>query len=346
MALLDLAEALTRTPSTDEIATRVSRAATALTGSPRASVLVWDPDDGLLVRRGGPYDDALDGPSSAPLSSSVVETMVRRPGAMSIRPGCTGVLQAVGQLAAITAGTAVPLVAGGTLFGVLVVEHLDPDRPPAGLAERLPGLAALAATGLENAELVRLLRHQAEHDSLTGLPTLRLVERLAVAGLADSRRRGAPIVVLFVDIDHFRAVNDRLGHAAGDRLLVQAARRLRAVVRGADAVGRVGGDEFVVVLTQVGHLEGAKVVAERIVRSLGDPFSLDGVIVTVGASVGVALSSPEDLSLAGPLARADAAMDRAKQAGRGRVVVDGSGVLEPQERPELAERPGRSTDLR
>jgi diguanylate cyclase (GGDEF)-like protein len=124
-------------------------------------------------------------------------------------------------------------------------------------------------------------------------------------------------------------VNDRLGHTAGDRLLVQAANRLRAVVRGADTVGRVGGDEFAVLLTQVGHLAGAQAVAERIVRNLGEPFALDGVAVTVGASVGVALSGPDDLSLAGPLARADAAMERAKRAGRGRVAIDQGGIVVP-----------------
>lgn len=322
-AVLELAEALTRAPTADDVATHLDQAARVLLGA-RTALLCWEADDGLLVRLGAPRHAVA---ISAPLAPGTVDALVRRPGPQPLQPGRAGVLGAVGRAAGIDDGTLVPLVAGGALVGALVVARPAAGADPDG--GRLSGLAALATTGLESALLLQRLHHQAEHDPLTGLPTLRLVERFGLAGLADARRRGAPVVVLFVDLDGFRSVNDQLGHSAGDRLLVQAANRLRTVVRGADTVGRVGGDEFAVVLTQVGHLAGAQAVAERIVRSLAEPFALDGVTVTVGASVGVALSTLEDLSLAGPLARADAAMERAKRAGRGRVAIDQGAVVVP-----------------
>jgi len=180
----------------------------------------------------------------------------------------------------------------------------------------------LAATALSNAGLLDRIRHQAEHDPLTGLPNLRLVDRLAAVGMADAARRGSPVAVLFVDLDAFKPVNDRFGHACGDRLLVEAASRLRGAVRGADTVGRVGGDEFVVVLSQVGYPAGAQAVAERIVQAFAEPFVIDGTSVSVGASVGVAVAGPGEGTLATLLGRADAAMYRAKQKGRGQVAVD------------------------
>lgn len=342
-ALLGLASALTRLSAVDDIASEVARAALSVLQVSRAAVLVWEPGDGLLVRRGeadaGPPESTRPvAPASAPLPPTTVSSMVRRPTPTALRGRGSGILQAVASVAGMEDGTMVPLVASGELLGVLAVSAPDPGAagapgaPPPSDDEartRAMGLAALAATGLGNAQLLSRIRHQAEHDPLTGLPTLRLVERLGVSGLADARRRGAPIVILFVDLDGFREVNEQLGHAAGDRVLVQVAGRLRAAVRGADIVGRVGGDEFVVVLTQVGHLAGGQAVAERVVRSLGDPFAIDGVTVSVGASVGVALTTPEDLSLAGPLARADAAMVRAKRAGRGRVGLDQGTVVGP-----------------
>lgn len=191
-----------------------------------------------------------------------------------------------------------------------------------GCVGRVVGLAGLAATALSNADLLDRIRHQAEHDPLTGLPNLRLVDRLAAVGMADAARRGSPVAVLFVDLDAFKPVNDRFGHACGDRLLVEASSRLRAAVRGADTVGRVGGDEFVVVLTQVGYPAGAQAVAERIVQAFAEPFVIDGKSVSVGASVGVAVAGPGEGTLATLLGRADAAMYRAKQKGRGQVAMD------------------------
>ncbi|MGA9746301.1 MAG: PAS domain S-box protein [Nocardioides sp.] len=161
------------------------------------------------------------------------------------------------------------------------------------------------------------LRYQALHDSLTGLPNRALlVDRLRMAE-ARQHRSGDPggLAVIFLDLDHFKLVNDSRGHEAGDRLLVDAATRLIAAVRDTDTVARLGGDEFAVVCER-STPEEVELVAERIQRALTAPFELDGGLVSVGASLGIALSPPHDP--ADLLRFADAAMYASKAGGRGR----------------------------
>ncbi len=360
--LLDLARYLGEVRTLQQVAEHVAAAAVSLTHSDRAAVLVWEPADGLLVRRGasgggegGERWWARSLPPSVVLSAEQSDQLVACSGVATLGATAPAHLAAVAASAGIAGGFVVPMVAGGTLLGVIATGAAAGTRSrgatggtgtatDAGagagtvVATRLAGLAGLASTAISNAALLERIRHQAEHDPLTGLPNLRMVDRLAEVGLAEARRRGTPAAVLFVDLDRFKSVNDRLGHAAGDRLLAEAADRLRTVVRGADTVGRVGGDEFVVVLTQIGHLNGALAVAERVVRCFDEPFVIDGADVRVGATVGMALSHDDDTSLAGPLARADAAMYRAKKEGRGRVGVDGGGVARPVPRSPLVGR--------
>ena len=163
------------------------------------------------------------------------------------------------------------------------------------------------------------LRHDALHDGLTGLPNRHLfLERLARAILQEKRRPGYLFAVLFLDLDRFKVVNDGLGHHVGDELLVAVASRLRGCLRETDTVARFGGDEFAVLLDDIGTVETAVRAAERIQAALSAPVSLSGYEVFTSASIGIALSSdawgrPEHL-----LRNADMAMYRAKAAGTGR----------------------------
>jgi diguanylate cyclase (GGDEF)-like protein/PAS domain S-box-containing protein len=163
------------------------------------------------------------------------------------------------------------------------------------------------------------LRHDALHDALTGLPNRHLfMERLARAVLQERRREGYLFAVLFLDLDRFKVVNDSLGHGVGDQMLVAIAERLEAVLRPGDTVARFGGDEFAVLLDDLGAVEDALRTAERIQAALGAPVSLSGYEVFTSASIGIALSStaygrPDHL-----LRNADMAMYRAKAAGTGR----------------------------
>ena len=162
------------------------------------------------------------------------------------------------------------------------------------------------------------LAHRALHDSLTGLPNRVLfVDRLemALAGLA---RRSSQVAVLFLDLDGFKLVNDRLGHEAGDELLKEIARRLSQVMRPSDTVARFGGDEFTVLAE--GYTSEAQVVATaaRIRTALGEPFLLDAGEATIGASIGIALASGAGTDAEPLIREADAAMYRAKRAGGSR----------------------------
>jgi diguanylate cyclase (GGDEF)-like protein len=125
---------------------------------------------------------------------------------------------------------------------------------------------------------------------------------------------------MFIDLDHFKPINDTLGHAFGDSLLHEIAKRIRAAVRESDTPARIGGDEFVVLLRNVQHAEDALTVAEKIRQTLNEPFTIDKHTVTVSASMGIAMY-PDDGTDSLELSKhADDAMYRAKQNGRNAVV--------------------------
>jgi diguanylate cyclase len=165
------------------------------------------------------------------------------------------------------------------------------------------------------------LRHSALHDALTGLPTrVLLTDRLERALARSARHPENRFALLYLDLDGFKAVNDTLGHRAGDELLVEVAKRLRSCVRDTDTVARFGGDEFVILFEQVGAPSDARRLAQRVLTELNLLIDVAGTLLSVGASVGVALSQAE-VSADDLLAQADAAMYRAKQAGKARYVV-------------------------
>jgi diguanylate cyclase (GGDEF)-like protein len=166
-------------------------------------------------------------------------------------------------------------------------------------------------------EAERQLQQLAFHDSLTGLPNRALFkDRLNVA-LAGAARRDGALAVMYVDLDRFKYVNDTLGHPAGDRLLIEIGRRIRACLRTTDTLARLGGDEFTVILDHLGAVKDAVGVAERIVEAVGSAVQLEEGTVRVGASIGISIF-PRDGRDADTLQKsADLAMYEAKQAGRG-----------------------------
>ncbi|MDQ3957866.1 MAG: diguanylate cyclase, partial [Actinomycetota bacterium] len=168
----------------------------------------------------------------------------------------------------------------------------------------------------DNEALQEQLAHQAFHDPLTGLANrILLRERLdhAMARVARSRE---PLAVMFIDLDEFKAVNDTMGHDAGDELLKAVAERLTDSVRPADTVARLGGDEFAILLEGMVSIAEAPRVAERIIRTFTTPFDLGGKPVSIGASVGLALKEGKE-GTEELLGNADVAMYAAKARGRG-----------------------------
>ncbi|MGA3361852.1 MAG: EAL domain-containing protein [Solirubrobacteraceae bacterium] len=165
------------------------------------------------------------------------------------------------------------------------------------------------------------LRYQALHDPLTRLPNRDLIMDRIVQLLARGRRAGTEGAALYVDLDEFKNVNDTLGHAAGDQLLVQTAARLRGVLRDSDTIGRMGGDEFVVLIDGSELNIGPQLVAERLLEAMRQPFELDGAAnpLFIHTSIGIAVG---DRASAGELLRdADVALYQAKAAGKNRFEI-------------------------
>jgi diguanylate cyclase (GGDEF)-like protein/PAS domain S-box-containing protein len=160
------------------------------------------------------------------------------------------------------------------------------------------------------------IEHLAYHDSLTGLPNrAMLMDRLGQA-LSQAQRLDQQVAVLFIDLDRFKLVNDSLGHPVGDQLLQEIARRLRATLRDNDTVARVGGDEFQVVVCNVAGATDAARIAEKLMRALGEPFTLEGQELHVTASLGVSLFPRDGASGELLLKYADTALYEAKGEGR------------------------------
>lgn len=171
-------------------------------------------------------------------------------------------------------------------------------------------------------ELEERLSHDALHDALTGLPNRVMFHDRFDRVLESARRHGRHAAVLYVDLDGFKSVNDHWGHAAGDVLLQQVARRLEGCVRAEDTVARLGGDEFGIVLAAVEHADDCEVVAGKVLAALAQPFALDGAVARISASVGGALFPVHGSDARALLAHADAAMYGAKQAGKNRFSLE------------------------
>lgn len=163
------------------------------------------------------------------------------------------------------------------------------------------------------------LRHMAQHDPLTSLPNRALFSDRLQNELARAKRHGDHFAMIFLDLDHFKPINDTYGHAVGDLLLKQVALRLQETVRASDTVGRIGGDEFVVLMPALAEGDAARGLAEKLRQVIGQPYVVDGRRLDISCSLGVAVypdDGDDDLALT---KSADEAMYRAKASGRDKV---------------------------
>ena len=166
------------------------------------------------------------------------------------------------------------------------------------------------------------LAQQARTDTLTGLPNRHAFNERLAAALARSRRSAQPIALLFLDVDKFKAINDTLGHGAGDAVLREFGRRIAGAVRETDTVARLAGDEFVVVVEGLHGATEPQLVAHKILAAIGRPFEVDGGALAVSTSIGIAFQPDGHAQPAELLARADAALYEAKAAGRNTFRMD------------------------
>ncbi|HET7486922.1 MAG TPA: EAL domain-containing protein [Acidimicrobiales bacterium] len=227
----------------------------------------------------------------------------------------------------LRAAMAAPVFQDGEAIGSLMVASYDPGRRYDAMEqEMLLAFAEHASLALNDASAVEALRrafaeavHLANHDTLTGLPNRALVLDRLEHALARTSRGNGSVGVLFVDLDRFKVVNDTLGHSIGDEVLIRIGERLLAAVRPGDTVGRLAGDEFVVVCEDVEDVHLLS-IAERVAATIERPLSLYGRDAVITASIGVAQVSG-DVRAEDLLRDADVAMYRAKERGRARIEV-------------------------
>jgi diguanylate cyclase (GGDEF)-like protein len=162
-----------------------------------------------------------------------------------------------------------------------------------------------------------MLRNLAHHDSLTGLPNRTLLKDRFESALASAQRREHSLAILLLDLDNLKTVNDTYGHDAGDDLLIAVANALKSLVRGMDTVARTGGDEFVILLTDIQDGYGAQEVARKVIKRFEEPILTDkGEALRTSTSIGIAFYPQDGLDIGTLIKHADQAMYRAKMAGK------------------------------
>lgn len=328
-ALFDLTRDLAAVSSVKEVAYRVATMVPRVLPSNRVAVWLWDEQsEGLrpMGFAGIDPDEALRASALVlrPYESIVLDIMIS-----DHEPVLLGVDFRDPYLENLFSGlltghaVLVPIIAGGRFHGVIsaAVGQETKLLEDETLLECLRGIADQTSMAFTNARLVERVRHQALHDSLTGLPNQRLFEDRVRSALASSRRSGEPVGMFFLDLDRFKAVNDSLGHGAGDDLLGQVANRLTLALREEDTVARVGGDEFVLLISRAGSIEALEVLARRIQESLRESFMLGSQAVFISSSIGIVLADATVDDYQSLVRYADVAMYRAKSQGRDRYAV-------------------------
>lgn len=203
------------------------------------------------------------------------------------------------------------------------LRHKDGRSVPVEVSSRIidhdgkPARVAAISDLSDRRRAEERIRHLAHHDALTDLPNRFLLQERLAHALDAAARTNTSVAVLNLDLDHFKPVNDLLGHAGGDMLLVQVSRRLLGNLRAMDTLARIGGDEFVIVLPMMDQPQGAAALAERLVENLARPFDLADRQVEIGVSVGIALYPDDGATQEALLLNADTAMYRAKHNERG-----------------------------
>jgi len=248
--------------------------------------------------------------------------------------------------------------ADGALIDVAIYSRLLVfEEQPAVL------LAVMDITERKRAEA--RLAFMAQHDGLTGLPNRVLLRQRLDELLSQTRRSGDKVAVLFLDLDNFKAINDTLGHAIGDKLLKGVTKRLRSSLREEDAIARLGSDEFAVVQAGIGRPEDVAMLARRLIDAISEPYLFEGHTIISGASIGIAIAPGDGDDAEKLLKNADMALSRAKSEGHGtfsffeaemdaraqarrRIEIDlraaiDNGVLQPFYQPLVDLRSGRVT---
>src|SRR4051812_45288280 len=301
--LFVIQRSISRREPLEQILDLVTTAVRDLLGADHVALWLRDPEDLDWVRI-----KSAAGGSAAALSW-------RLPPVRLDDAGPAGAAIRADDLVSARDALAIPVHESGAVAGSLVVsagrQVTDADE------QVLRAFAENASMALTDSQTVIRL-NQAFHDALTGLASRGLfLERMAQQLEVETGQ----VALLFVDLDRFKSINDSLGHAAGDQLLMTTAERIKSQLRSTDVAARFGGDEFAIMLCGIKASDEAVLVAERIVRALGDPMVVGDRTLTVNASIGIAFSQFAGADVAELMRRADVAMYQAKRNGRGRYEV-------------------------
>jgi diguanylate cyclase (GGDEF)-like protein/PAS domain S-box-containing protein len=194
----------------------------------------------------------------------------------------------------------------------------DSAAPIHDRSGRVAGLVVVFHDVSEAQAMAQRMTHLAEHDILTSLPNRGLLDDRLEQGIALAQRHGRRLAVLFIDLDHFKHINDSLGHLIGDQLLRAVALRITPCVRSSDTVSRQGGDEFIVLLSEIAHAEDAALIADKIRLAVLEPYTIASHLLHLTASIGVSVYPEDGADAESLIQRADAALYHAKENGRNR----------------------------
>jgi diguanylate cyclase (GGDEF)-like protein len=201
-------------------------------------------------------------------------------------------------------------------YGVLTAYSVAENAFTAEDERFVESIANVLSAALRRHETQARLAYMAEFDALTALPNRQLLQDRLSQSIVQAQRRGGQGAVLFIDLDRFKLVNDTLGHHVGDALIREVGRRIRQCVRAVDTVGRVSGDEFGVVLTELVQADDAALVAQKVLDSLAQAFDLDGNETYITASIGISVFPADGVDAETLLKNADMAMYRVKESAR------------------------------
>ncbi len=210
-----------------------------------------------------------------------------------------------------------PIISGsGKVLGAFAIYYREVRLPETAEQKLIELAVRMAGIAIERKIDEAHIRHMAHHDALTGLPNRLLLEDRLRQAIARAARYRTLVAVLFIDLDHFKHINDSLGHHIGDRLLMDVGRRMQDCLREGDSIARLGGDEFVICLAEVSRNRDAAAVAQKIQAALAESFMIEGHALQVGSSIGISLYPLDGHDAETLMRAADAAMYDAKGKGR------------------------------
>jgi diguanylate cyclase (GGDEF)-like protein len=344
-ALDETAIALMNRHDPDDLLDTIIRRAAALLGTPHGFIYLIEPDgQSLVVRHGiGVFTDFLE--YRMPVDQGLSGLVYRegRPVAVDDYDAFTGRAADMPTFV-FGAVVGVPLTSGGRVVGVIGLASGSYERSfGAREISALSRFAQLASIALDNAHLFEAAQRGALYDPITGLPNRDLLTDRVTQALASTRAGDdpEPIALILLDLDRFKVINESLGHAVGDSLLVAVGERLQRCLRPGDTVARFGGDEFAVILDRIGGVDEARRLAERILGELRAPFQLGGRDWFVNASLGIAMAWPGRGTPGDMFREAEVALVRAKASPGPRYVL-----FEPEMSAATLERVELENDLR